>query len=80
MDQTKSQFEIHFSDFGTILEAKMHKKSEKNGKVVINVKLNKRYITLAPIANLMGIAFHLKDPNTNRFHTDHVRVPRKQAK
>ena len=24
---------------------------------------NKRYITLAPVANLMGIAFNLKDPN-----------------
>ena len=36
---------------------------EKNGKIVISVKLNKRYITLAPVANLMGIAFHLKDPN-----------------
>jgi acyl-CoA dehydrogenase len=36
---------------------------EKNGKILIKVKLNKRYITLAPVANLMGIAFNLKDPN-----------------
>ena len=36
---------------------------EENGKVKIKVKLNKRYITLAPVANLMGIAFDLEDPN-----------------
>ena len=34
-----------------------------NGKTMIKVKVNKRYITLAPVANLMGIAFDLKDPN-----------------
>jgi len=28
----------------------------------IEVTLNKRYITLAPVANLIGIAFRLKDP------------------
>ena len=25
--------------------------------------MNKRYITLAPVANLMGIAFNLEDPD-----------------
>lgn len=35
----------------------------KDGKIKINVVLNKRYITLAPISNLIGIAFHLKDPH-----------------
>tara|TARA_B100000282_G_C31737275_1_gene494158 strand:+ start:150 stop:1919 length:1770 start_codon:yes stop_codon:yes gene_type:complete len=34
-----------------------------NGKTLIKVNINKRYITLAPVANLMGIAFNLKDPN-----------------
>ncbi len=29
----------------------------------IEIELNKRYITLAPIADLIGIAFNLKDPN-----------------
>tara|TARA_B100000424_G_scaffold271745_1_gene276519 strand:- start:9399 stop:11315 length:1917 start_codon:yes stop_codon:yes gene_type:complete len=29
----------------------------------IKVNLNKRYITLAPVANLMGIAFELEDPD-----------------
>ena len=33
------------------------------GKVMIKIRVNKRYITLAPVANLMGIAFNLKDPN-----------------
>ncbi len=36
---------------------------EINGKKVIEIELNKRYITLAPIADLIGIAFNLKDPN-----------------
>ena len=35
----------------------------KNGENVIKINLNKRYITLAPVANLLGIAFDLKDPN-----------------
>ena len=34
-----------------------------DGKVRIKITLNKRYITLAPVSNLMGIAFHLTDPN-----------------
>ena len=36
---------------------------EKDGKIMIKINVNKRYITLAPVANLMGIAFNLKDPN-----------------
>jgi acyl-CoA dehydrogenase len=34
-----------------------------DGKVKIRVSLNKRYITLAPVSNLIGIAFNLEDPN-----------------
>ena len=30
--------------------------------IKIKIKLNKRYITLAPVSNLMGIAFNLSDP------------------
>ena len=33
------------------------------GEKVIRVSINKRYITLAPVANLVGVAFRLKDPN-----------------
>lgn len=36
---------------------------KKNNKTMIKVKINKRYITLAPVANLMGIAFNLEDPD-----------------
>lgn len=34
-----------------------------DGEIKIKITLNKRYITLAPISNLIGIAFNLKDPN-----------------
>lgn len=34
-----------------------------DGIIKIKITLNKRYITLAPISNLIGIAFNLKDPN-----------------
>ena len=34
---------------------------DENGKVKIKVNLNKRYITLAPVSNLIGIAFELED-------------------
>ena len=36
---------------------------EKNGKKYIEVTVNKRYITLAPVSNLIGLAFRLNDPN-----------------
>lgn len=36
---------------------------EIEGKIKIRIKLDKRYITLAPIANLIGIGFRLKDPS-----------------
>lgn len=34
-----------------------------DGKKVISITLNKRYITLAPVADLIGIAFNLQDPD-----------------
>ena len=42
-------------DKGTVIE--------ENGVIKIKVCVNKRYITLAPVANLMGIAFELEDPD-----------------
>ena len=36
---------------------------EKNGEKIIKININKRYITLAPIANLVGLAFDLHDPD-----------------
>ena len=35
----------------------------KDGKRIIKVKVNKRYITLAPVSNLIGMAFNLEDPD-----------------
>lgn len=35
---------------------------EINGERVIEVQINKRYITLAPVSNLIGVAFRLEDP------------------
>jgi len=35
---------------------------KENGKLFIKINLNKRYITLAPVANIAGIAFRLEDP------------------
>lgn len=34
-----------------------------NDKLKIRITLNKRYITLAPVSNLLGVAFNLNDPN-----------------
>lgn len=34
-----------------------------DGKIKIKIRLNKRYITLAPVSNLIGIAFNIEDPN-----------------
>ena len=45
----------NFIDNGILLE--------KNGKRYVEIELNKRYITLAPVANLIGIAFNLNDPD-----------------
>tara|TARA_Y100000991_G_C21968713_1_gene348263 strand:- start:161 stop:2071 length:1911 start_codon:yes stop_codon:yes gene_type:complete len=36
---------------------------KEDNKVKIKISVNKRYITLAPVANLMGIAFDLEDPD-----------------
>ena len=49
---------------GSIDEGEIVKKNiDGKEKIMIRVKINKRYITLAPVANLMGIAFNLVDPN-----------------
>ncbi len=36
---------------------------DPNGKLIINATFDKRYITLAPVADLIGIALNVKDPN-----------------
>lgn len=42
-------------DTGTIIKS--------NGRIAISTKVNKRYITLAPVSNLVGLAIKVKDPN-----------------
>ena len=34
-----------------------------NNRKIIEIEISKRYITLAPVANLIGLAFKLEDPN-----------------
>ena len=36
---------------------------EKNGVLGVSTTFKKRYITLAPVAGVVGLAFNLKDPN-----------------
>jgi acyl-CoA dehydrogenase len=36
---------------------------EEKGQLCIRTTFKKRYITLAPIAGVVGLAFNLKDPN-----------------
>lgn len=38
-------------------------KYNTKGEKVIEVEVNKRYITLAPVANLVGLAFRVRDPD-----------------
>ena len=49
----------HITDTGVVCEG------EWEGKSVLGIRLNfeKRYITLAPVASLIGLAFQLSDPD-----------------
>ena len=38
-------------------------KKNDTGHLFIDVNINKRYITLAPVSNLVGLAINVKDPN-----------------
>lgn len=52
------------SDAGAIPDEGVVCKGEFEGKEVLGIRLNwnKRYITLAPVATVLGLAFKLKDP------------------
>ncbi len=52
------------SDAGSIPDTGVICKGQFEGKEIIGIRLNwdKRYITLAPIATLLGLAFKLSDP------------------
>lgn len=53
------------SDAGSITDSGVVCHGEYEGKTVLGIRLNwdKRYITLAPVATLLGIAFRLYDPD-----------------
>lgn len=53
------------SDAGGMVDQGVICEQEFEGKKVLGIKLNfnKRYITLAPVATVMGLAFNLSDPN-----------------
>lgn len=53
------------SDAGAIPDTGIVCKGEFEGKEVLGIRLNwdKRYITLAPVATVLGLAFKLHDPN-----------------
>lgn len=53
------------SDASNMLDNGMVCYGEHDGKEVLGIKLNwdKRYITLAPVATVLGLAFKLFDPN-----------------
>lgn len=53
------------SDAGAMVDRGIVEKGKFNGKEVVGIRLNfsKRYITLAPIATLIGVAFKLYDPD-----------------
>ncbi len=53
------------SDATSLIDSGVVCKGEWEGKEVIGMRLNfdKRYITLAPVATLVGLAFRLQDPD-----------------
>src|SRR5690606_33215395 len=53
------------SDAGAIPDTGIVCKGEFEGKEVVGIRLNwsKRYITLAPVATVLGLAFKMYDPD-----------------
>ncbi len=53
------------SDAASIIDSGVVCKDKWNGKTIVGIRLNwdKRYITLAPIATVLGLAFKLYDPD-----------------
>jgi len=53
------------SDAASIIDSGVVCKGRWNGKTIVGIKLNwdKRYITLAPVATVLGLAFKLYDPD-----------------
>ncbi len=64
------------SDAGGIPDTGVVCKGEFDGKEVLGIRLNwdKRYITLAPVATVLGLAFKLSDPDHLLGDTDELGI------
>lgn len=64
------------SDAGAIPDKGIVEKGIFEGEEILGVRLNwdKRYTTLAPVATLIGLAFHLYDPNHLLGEQEHIGV------
>ncbi|KKB10952.1 acyl-CoA dehydrogenase [Devosia geojensis] len=64
------------SDAGNMRDVGVVTKSTWNGKETLGVRLSwdKRYITLAPVATLIGLAFDLHDPDNLLGKGEHVGI------
>ncbi|OIQ00021.1 MAG: hypothetical protein AUK35_05125 [Zetaproteobacteria bacterium CG2_30_46_52] len=64
------------SDAGAIPDTGVVEKGMFEGEEVLGIRLNwnKRYITLAPVATLVGLAFHLSDPNHLLGETEQIGI------
>ena len=64
------------SDAGAIPDSGVVCKGEFEGKEVIGIRLNwdKRYITLAPVATVLGLAFKMYDPDGLIGETDDIGI------
>jgi acyl-CoA dehydrogenase len=53
------------SDAASLIDSGVVCKGKWNGKTIVGIRLNwnKRYITLAPVATVLGLAFKLSDPD-----------------
>ncbi|MCG9730924.1 acyl-CoA dehydrogenase [Shewanella sp. Isolate13] len=64
------------SDAGAIPDSGIVCRQEFNGVDTLGLKLNwdKRYITLAPVANVLGLAFQMYDPDGLLGDTKHIGI------
>lgn len=64
------------SDAGAIPDSGVICRGQYQGQEVLGIRLNwnKRYITLAPIATLLGLAFQLYDPDHLLGNVEHVGI------
>lgn len=64
------------SDAGAMIDDGIICKGEWNGEEVLGIRLNwaKRYITLAPVCTVLGLAFKLRDPDGLMGDTEEIGI------